>query len=216
MRTDGIIFDMDGTLWDSSRVVAESWRATLGRDFGCALAPDAAAVRSIMGMTAADIARKLFYDFGDDALKVCLQCIKEENEYIARHSGDVYPGVEDMLSELSERCGLYIVSNCLDGYIQCFLRCTGFDRYIRDFECEGRTGLDKAGNISLVIRRNGLRAPVYIGDTAGDERSAAAAGCVFIHAAYGFGTAEAPAAVIKRPGDLPGVISGLKGESVNA
>ena len=29
MNIDGIIFDLDGTLWDSCRIVAESWGHTL-------------------------------------------------------------------------------------------------------------------------------------------------------------------------------------------
>ena len=46
------------------------------------------------------------------------------------------------------------------------------------------------------MKRNNLRHAVYVGDTAGDERSARAAGLPFIFAAYGFGQAAAPDAVI--------------------
>ena len=80
-----------------------------------------------------------------------------------------------------------------------------------DFACEGSTGLKKAGNIRLIASRNGLKAPVYIGDTVMDEHSAREAGCPFVHAAYGFGTAESPDAVIASPAALPGVIAALEG-----
>ena len=39
MKFDGIIFDLDGTLWDSCRSVAESWHLTLTRRFGIKEAP---------------------------------------------------------------------------------------------------------------------------------------------------------------------------------
>ena len=199
MKADGVIFDLDGTLWDSCRVVSESWGETLRREYGAAEGPDESAVRGIMGMTAAQIAEALFSAFGDRAQEVCLRCIREENAYVAAHAGTLYPGVGEMLAALAGRFPLFIVSNCQDGYIQAFLESTGFGAYIVDFVCEGSTGLGKAENIALICGRHGLRAPVYVGDTAADEHSAAAADCPFVHAAYGFGTAQNPAAAIDAP-----------------
>ena len=72
--------------------------------------------------------------------------------------------------------------------------------------CAGDTGVPKAETLGIAIEKWKLRSPVYVGDTAGDEASAGAAGMPFIHAAYGFGTAVRPACVISSPGELPGIL----------
>ena len=208
---DSIIFDLDGTLWDSCRVVSESWGRTLLEHFGIAGGPDAGQVRGIMGMTAEEIQNTLFSQYGARAREICLACIHGENAYIAKHGGDLYPGVSEMLETLSAKLPLFIVSNCLDGYIECFLESSGLAARFRDWACEGSTGLKKAGNIALIAKRHGLRTPVYVGDTAMDERSAREAGCPFIHAAYGFGESESPDAVIAAPAALPAVIEKMEG-----
>ncbi len=206
MLIDGVIFDLDGTLWDSCRVVSESWCETLRREYGIASGPGPEDVRGIMGMTAAEITAALFRPYGERAEEMCRRCILGENAYIARHGGDVYPGVPEMLAELSARKPLFIVSNCLDGYIECFLQSSGLGRYFSGHVCEGTTGLDKAGNLALIASRHALKKSVYIGDTSRDEESARSAGMAFVHAAYGFGTAKAPDAVIDSPSELPRVL----------
>lgn len=212
MVTDGVLFDLDGTLWDSSRVVAESWGETLRALDAQAVCPREEDVRGIMGMTAPQIAAALFSQYGQDAERVCLMCINGEPAYITPRGGRLYPALEQTLRTLSARVPLFIVSNCLDGYIQCFLESSGLGAYFRDFACEGSTGLSKAENIALLCRRHGLRRPVYVGDTRGDESSARRAGCAFIHAAYGFGTAEAPDAVLRELGALPALLTFEEGE----
>lgn len=202
MLCDGLIFDLDGTLWDSCRSVAASWAETLAKNHGALYMPTEEDVRSIMGMTVDQIAGKLFSAYGEQALAVCKDCIDHEYAYIAVHGGRLYPGVEELFRALEGACGLYIVSNCQQGYIECFLDYTGLGKYIRDYECSGNTGLSKAENIRLVARRNGLLHPVYVGDTRMDQASAAAAGLPFIHAAYGFGSAEKPDGVIYAPLEL--------------
>ena len=216
MNIDGIIFDLDGTLWDSCRVVSESWGATLRHIYGIESGPTAQDVKRIMGMTAEEITQALFSQYGERSKEICFACIHGENDYIADHGGDVYPGVSEMLEALAKQYPLYIVSNCLEGYIECFLKSSGLTAFFRDWACEGSTGLKKAGNISLIAKRGGIAKPVYIGDTVMDERSAREAGCPFIHAAYGFGTAENPDAVIVSPAALPGVIASLEGGEAHA
>lgn len=206
MFSDSIIFDLDGTLWDSCRSVAESWSLTLAQDHGGLLKFSESDIKAIMGMTAEQIAPRLFSIYGDRALEVCLHCLSREYDYISLHGGKLYPGVRQLFQSLSPSMGLYIVSNCQDGYIQCFGQYTGLDRYIRDFECSGVTGLSKAENIRLIARRNSLAAPIYVGDTSMDEESARAAGVPFIHAAYGFGRAMAPDAAIHAPLELLDII----------
>ncbi|WP_332870072.1 HAD family hydrolase [Salisediminibacterium selenitireducens] len=56
-----------------------------------------------------------------------------------------------------------------------------------DYENPGRTGLSKGENIKLIIERNHLFNPVYVGDTEGDLQASRYAGVPFVYAAYGFG-----------------------------
>ena len=207
MAVDGIIFDLDGTLWDSCRVVAESWTRTMQQVYGSERVFTVDDIKAIMGLTATEIGAKLFPDHGDRAMELCLRCMDDELDYISDHSGDVYPGVEEMLSQLSRRWPLFIVSNCQTGYVEAFLTYSGFGKYFKDYEYLGRQGLSKAENIRLIIERHALGKCVYVGDTAHDAKSAHSAGCDFVFAAYGFGKATEYEAVIESPAELPSVLS---------
>ena len=151
-------------------------------------------IRGIMGMTDAQIAARLFAGFGAQAAAVCRRCLLEEPAYLSVHGGQLYPGVDALLRELAGQAKLFIVSNCQIGYIESFLDFSGLRGCFTATRCEGDNGHSKAENIRLLCREHALSRPVYVGDTAMDERAAADAGCPFIHVSYGFGFAEAPLA----------------------
>ena len=48
MTTDGVLFDLDGTLWDSCGIVAKSWAGTL-RGRGLDWRPTAAELCALLG-----------------------------------------------------------------------------------------------------------------------------------------------------------------------
>lgn len=79
------------------------------------------------------------------------------------------------------------MSNCQSGYIEAFLEYYKINDYIEDIECFGNNDLPKWDNIALIIKRNNLKNPVYVGDIDNDRIAAGKAGADFIYAEYGFG-----------------------------
>ena len=67
MKQYDLIFDIDGTIWDSCEAVHDSWRVSLRKRYGCFGSPSLEQVRSIMGKTPDEIAQLLFSRFGSNA-----------------------------------------------------------------------------------------------------------------------------------------------------
>lgn len=206
----GIIFDMDGTLWDSSENVAISWTEKvreLGYDFPDITQQD---VMGVMGLTMDRIADKLFGSLPLEERRELLdRCCDNEEQYLLRHGGVLYPDLEKTLIRLKKKYHLYIVSNCQSGYIETFLEHYGFGEYFDDIECYGNNLKGKGDNIALIVSRNGLDRAWYVGDIQGDYDSTMEAGIDFIHSAYGFGTIDHPVPELERFSDLPGLMKEL-------
>ena len=206
----GIIFDMDGTLWDSSENVAVSWTEKvreLGYDFPDITQQD---VMGVMGLTMDRIADKLFGSLPLEERRELLdRCCDNEEQYLLRHGGVLYPDLEKTLIRLKKKYHLYIVSNCQSGYIETFLEHYGFGEYFDDIECYGNNLKGKGDNIALIVSRNGLDKAWYVGDIQGDYDSTMEAGIDFIHSAYGFGTIDHPVPELERFSDLPGLMKEL-------
>ena len=206
----GIIFDMDGTLWDSSENVAISWTEKvreLGYDFPDITQQD---VMGVMGLTMDRIADILFGSLPLEERRELLdRCCDNEEQYLLRHGGVLYPDLEKTLIRLKKNYHLYIVSNCQSGYIETFLEHYGFGEHFDDIECYGNNLKGKGDNIALIVSRNGLDKAWYVGDIQGDYDSTMEAGIDFIHSAYGFGTIDHPVPELDRFSDLPGLMKEL-------
>ncbi len=185
----GIIFDMDGTLWDSSEGVAKSWTEIVKKEYDKERVITQEDIQGVMGRTMDKIADALFPELSkEDRMGLLRKCCDYENEYLRIHGGVLYPDLEETLIALKENFDLYIVSNCQAGYIEAFLEHYGFGHYFKDIECYGNNDLPKSENIRKIVERNSLGKAVYVGDIQGDYDAATAAGLPFIHASYGFGT----------------------------
>lgn len=209
MKT-GLIFDMDGTLWDSSENVAASWTEALRRSGYDRPVITKQDIMKVMGLTMDRLADIIFADYEkDERMKLLDLCCGYENEYLIRHGGILYPELEETLVRLKEKYSLFIVSNCQQGYIEAFLEHFGFGKYFDDIECYGNNLKEKGDNIALVIERNKLERAFYIGDIQGDCNAAENAGCGFIHAAYGFGEIDHPVPELQKFSDLPELLEDL-------
>ena len=187
-KYDSIIFDLDGTLWDSTGVVAEAWQAAKEQvDF---IKEDITAdmVKGITGMTYKAIFEKLF-PYLDNEKREEYKAIAAKQELATLHTkgGTLYPALEETLKYLSAKYKLYIVSNCQSGYIEVFFNTSGLEKHFLGHQCYGTKNMPKADNIRDIVNDHSLTSPVYVGDTMGDYSAAKQAGVPFIFAAYGFG-----------------------------
>ena len=191
MKFDGIIFDLDGTLWDSTADVAKTWTSVIAKYNLNRKEVTVEDLKPCMGKLLDEIASILLPELDPKKqMQVIKECCEYENEYLGEYGATLYDKLEDTLKELSKNHKLFIVSNCQDGYIECFFKAHKLDKYFIDYECPGRTGLPKGENIKLIVERNNLKNPVYVGDTQGDANAAKLANVPFIFAKYGFGNVD--------------------------
>lgn len=207
-KFDSIIFDLDGTLWDSTNTVARAWQKAKNEVDYIDLNFTREVIRSITGMTYKAIFEKLLPEIDEEKRNAFKSiCSKYELETLYSEGGELYAGLDETLKYLVQHFKLYIVSNCQSGYIEVFFKISGMEHYFSGHQCYGTKNLPKADNIKDIINDHNLQAPVYIGDTMGDYNAATKAGVPFVFAAYGFGEVnEDQVATIKEFSELKNLL----------
>ena len=188
MNFDGLIFDLDGTLWDSSLGTADAMTRAYAK-CGIEKRVSQEFIRSISGKPS-DECDALLLDGVPETLKGELSQIMDIFEIQALEEfaqSALYRGVEEGLLRLKDHYQLYLVSNCGERYLETFHKYTSIGSLFADSECFGRTKRLKFANIESIVTRCKLKAPCYIGDTSSDEEAARNATVPFFHAQYGFG-----------------------------
>ncbi len=185
---DSLIFDMDGTLWDAVDSYVAVWDATFA-EFGM---PTGTVTREqlieCMGMPINEIYRSLVGD-PSGADRFLKRLAENEDRLMISLGGTLYPGVKEQIPRLASRYRLFMLSNCSALGLPNFLAYTGLGEHFTDTISYGVNLQQKDHNIRLLMQRHNLTAPLYIGDTEGDCRSAHSAGIPMQLARYGFGDA---------------------------
>ena len=188
---DAIIFDLDGTLWNTvdSCLKATSFVKEEHSDITRDVTKEQ--IESAMGKTSDEIVN-IYYGYlpREKGEEYANEAFNKNVDNLLKEGGTLYPNTRDTIIKLSKKYKLYIVSNCVKGYIESFLNTSGLKDYFSDYESYGNTLLSKGENIKLVIDRNNLKNPIYVGDTKGDMEASNYAGIPFVYAAYGFGKVE--------------------------
>lgn len=212
-----IIFDLDGTLIDSARDLAEAV-SELVQSYG-APALDLSAVVSMVGEGVPVLIRRALERSSlDPATPGALDRFMEMYDSRLLDHTEAYPGVRESLSLAVHRGPLAVLTNKPLGPSIGILEALGlrgfFSRVVGG-DSEHRRKPDPAGLVSLQSLAPG-DALVMIGDSPADAKAAQAAGCPFVFARYGFGApkfgADPPDTpyVLDHPRELAGVLDLMK------
>ena len=186
---ESLIFDIDGTLWDSRALVAEGYNIQLREEGLERLQVNAERLKPLFGRVMTDIADALFPMFpAEERYPLMERCMERENRYLRENPCRIgYPGVAKVLETLSGNHRLFIVSNSQQGYPELCIEKLGLSRWITGHLCFGDTQAPKGTTIRILMERYGITSAAYIGDTQGDYEASQDAGIPFIWADYGFG-----------------------------
>lgn len=185
-----VIFDLDGTLIDSSPSILECFKCVLEE---AKLKPVVPLDNSLIGPPLRRTLKNLTGLADGDALEelaVSFQKIYDTEGYRATHA---YPGVEELLSEfLSLRIPMAIATNKRRTPTLKILEHLGWEHYFRivgTLDTPLIPHPDKGALIGWVVDEIGADAgaSLYLGDKFEDGEAASANGMPFIAAGWGYG-----------------------------
>ena len=141
---DAIIFDLDGTLWNTvdSCLKATSFVKEEHSDITRDVTKEQ--IESAMGKTSDEIVN-IYYGYlpREKGEEYANEAFNKNVDNLLKEGGTLYPNTRDTIIKLSKKYKLYIVSNCVKGYIESFLNTSGLKDYFSDYESYGNTLLSK-------------------------------------------------------------------------
>ncbi len=185
MNNIGIIFDLDGTLWDTSVPTLKAANDVAKENNLKSISLDTI----IRGMgESKDFNAKSYYP--EVSLEKALELLDKATDinfnYLKNKEAIIYDNVETTLQTLSKKYNLYIVSNCFDDeYINTFKNYLNVE--FKDYIAAGSMNISKGEAIKLIISKNNMDKAIYVGDTLLDQKSSKDANIPFIYCKYGFG-----------------------------
>ena len=214
-----VVFDLDGTLVDSARDLADSGNALLATH-GVTPLPRAQIVRMV-GDGARELVRRLLAASAVDVpLDSALEKFLEEYDRRLVATTRPYDGIVEMLDRVATIARLAVLTNKPEHATRRLLAALDLDRYFWDV-IGGDTAVarkpDPAGLLSLV-RRAGLPSTraLMVGDSVADVRTAVAAAVPACLTRYGFGFAQVPkdersaaAYEVDRPSEIATIVERL-------
>lgn len=181
-----IIFDLDGTLWETMETTCKSANEIM-KKHNIKHEITKETVSNTMGCNFEESARNYMPDLEKEERMELMKEITDLNsKKLAEEGGNLYPHLKETLTKLKEKYKLVIVSNCGANYIESFLESSRLEVYFDDFAAASKMQIPKGEAIRKVMERNCVENAIYVGDTQKDYEASKMAGIDFIHAKYGF------------------------------
>lgn len=186
---DALIFDIDGTLWNASAASAKGWNQGLAK-LEINRTVSAEQIEQVAGHPFEQCVDLLFPGLRSHYAALIETLNECEMQIVKSEGGKFYDGVRNGMIQLARTYRILLVSNCQAWYLNLFLEYSGFKSVLAGVDCHGLSGMPKHDMLTRLKRTHALANPVYIGDTAHDEKAAQLANLALIYVSWGFGKPE--------------------------
>ncbi|MEI5906948.1 HAD hydrolase-like protein [Bacillus spongiae] len=185
-----MIFDMDGTLFQTHKILEISLEDTFNHLRSIDLWDSETPInkyKSIMGVPLPVVWETLLPNHDKSIHKYTDEYFLERLiENIERGKGALYPNVAELFSYLkNEDYAIFIASNGLTKYLQAIVRHYGLDQWVTEtFSIQLIDSLDKADLVKLIVEKYDIKQAAVVGDRLSDILAAKrngfkAVGCQF-------------------------------------
>lgn len=213
-----LIFDYDGTLYDSMKVFGPAFRYCWDKVAGDGHLPQRRwtdkDIEIFLGGNADDMWRIAAPDAKEEIKADFHRYMKEEGErQIAAGKATLFPGVIDMLRALKdEGHTLLILSNCMSTFMDRQRNRFHLDDYFSGYTCAGDYGWQPKENLAGSLLAKYKMPAIVIGDRKNDRDGAKKNHLPFIACTYGYGNKKEwqdADAFASAPADIPKCIHTL-------
>lgn len=204
-----IIFDLDGTLWDTISTTTKATIDILERE-EIKFNFDTNIISKSMGLAFSDVAKMYFPTLEKEKREYLLnEIIKRNVEIIKSEGADIYEGVCEVIRNLSQKHKLAIITNNKDDYVKAFFKASGLEPYFSDYMGAATYEISKGEAIKRMVEKHNEPTSFYVGDIKKDMIAANEAGIGFIHAKYGFEPMLNCPQAIENISDLPKLLDNI-------
>ncbi len=210
-----ILFDLDGTLIDSSPGILASFGRILAAD---GLRPAVPLEASLIGPPLMVTLRQVSGLADEARLARLAEAFKQDYDSAGCLATEMFPGVAAGLAQLAAAgARLFIVTNKRMVPTRRILEALGLAQCFAGIHTRDETeppAVSKAAVAARVLVRHGIdpAQALFVGDSDEDAAAAHENGLAFIHASYGYGGSALPVrphAVLERFAELPSLLGRL-------
>jgi len=183
-KTTMVIFDLDGSLWDTSQAILTVTNLILKNYGKEEITIDS--VNQSFGLPIEEKLELLLPEFRkSDAIKIYGQIMATVQKLLDTGKGvKVFSGVKPILKDLSSRYKLGIISQNSEKYVKSFINLTKTLDYFEDYIGIADYNLDKSQAIMRLRQNNNVAHVIYVGAKESDRDAAKNALVPFLHARY--------------------------------
>ncbi len=185
-----IIFDMDGTLFQTDKILEISLEDTfnyLRLQNQWATSTPIGKYREIMGIPLPKVWEILLPNHSNEIRQLTDEYFLQSLiENVKRGKGALYPNVKEVFSFLKENnCSIYIASNGLTEYLNAIVHFYNLDNWVTEtFSIQQIQTLNKGDLVKTIIEKYEIKKAAVVGDRISDinaakDNSLVAIGCKF-------------------------------------